>query len=364
MFRGILLCLLLGAVCGGQTLDEAVRSLAKAVVARLAAGEAAHVSTVRNLAAPGTAEAARVRGIFERALRQAGSRTGRPVEVAFTISQNPGGLLLVAEIERGDERQVEMVEYAAPPAPARASHAPLDKRLLWEQDSPMLDVAVMGDAMQVLEPLQVVSYARRPSGWERVDAKPLEGAVAVRDPRGELRVADDSITALLPGLACRGVWKPALDVHCEPAGAGAEFTPARNTMQAEDWPPVFSFAQIDEHSRPLYLAAELDGRTHLYDSARKPAGAFDGWGDDFAAVQTGCGAGRVALASSASARDAVDSVTAFEIVDRKPVELSDPAEFPGPVTALWPAPGGAVAIARDLATGRYAAYSLSLDCGR
>ena len=126
----------------------------------------------------------------------------------------------------------------------------------------------------------------------------------------------------------------------------------------------FSFAQVDERSRPLYLTAELDGRTHLYDSLKKPAGAFDMWGDDFAAVLTGCGAGRVILASSPAARDAADSVTAFEIVDRKPVELSDPAEFSGPVTALWPAPGGAVAIARDLATGRYAAYSLTLDCGR
>ena len=213
------MCLLLGTICGAQTSDEAVRSLGKAVAARLGGGEVAHVSTVRNLASLGNSETARARAVFEHALRQSGARTARPVEVAFTISQNSAGLLFIAEIERGEERQVAMVEYTAPPAPARASHAPLDKRLLWEQDSPMLDVAVSGDTMIVLEPLQIVSYARRASGWERADSKPLEGAAAVRDPRGKIRAEDDGFTAFLPGLTCRGVSKPVLDVHCESDGA-------------------------------------------------------------------------------------------------------------------------------------------------
>ena len=251
MFRGILLCLLLGAICGAQTFDEEVRSLGKAVAARLGGGEVAHLSTVRNLASLGSSETARARAVFEHALRQSGARTGRPVEVAFTISQNAGGLLFIAEIERGEERQVEMVLYTAPPAPARASHAPLDKRLLWEQDSPMLDVGIAGDAMIVLEPLQMVSYARRAAGWERADARPLEGAAAVRDPRGELRMQDDSFTALLPGAVCRGVLKPALDVHCESAAAGTEFTPARNTLQVEDWPPVSRLPRLTSGRGPF-----------------------------------------------------------------------------------------------------------------
>ena len=360
----ILLCLLLTAICGAQTLDEAVRGLAKKITAQLAPGEVARVTTMRNLSPLGRADTTRARTVLERALRQPVTRAGHPVDIAFTISHNPRGLLLVAEIERGDDRQVEMVEYAAPAAPVRSTHALLDKRLLWEQDEPMLDVRVDGDTMLVLEPTEIVDYVRRPSGWERAEAKPLDGAVAVRDPRGQLQESGESYTAFLPGAVCRGAWKPALDVHCESGGTEARLTPARNTLQVQDWPPVFSFAQIDERSRPLYLTAELDGRTHLYDGARRPVGAFDTWGDDFAAVDNGCGAARAILASSTSGRDAADSVTAFEMVDRKPVAIGDPAEFPGPLTALWPAPGGAIAIARDLPTGRYAAYSLTLNCGR
>jgi hypothetical protein len=362
VFRRILLCLLLGAIGRGQTLDEAVRSLAKKVAARIAPGEVAHVATVRNLSSLGNAETARARAVFERTLRQSTAKRGNSIEIALTISHNSGGLLLVAEIERGDDRQVEMVEYTAPAAPERSTHALLDKHLLWEQDVPILDVLLEGDAMLVLEPTEIVDYARRPSGWERVEAKPLDGAVAVRDPRGQFQVAGDSLMVSLPGLICHGVWKPALDVHCESGGTETKFTPARNTLQVQDWPVMFSFAQTEERARPLYLAAELDGNTHLYDGARRPVGKFDTWGDDFTVIDSGCGADHAVLASAPSARDAVDSVTAFEIVDRKPMEISDPAEFPGPVTALGPTPGGAIAIARDLASGRYAAYTLTLNC--
>jgi len=348
---------LLGGLCHAQTLDEAVRSLAKKVTARLPAGEIARVATVRNFSSLGNAEAARARAVFARALRQPNARHGKPVDVAFTMSHDAGGLLLVAEIEHGDDRQVEMVEYKEPAGPAPSTHAVLEKRLIREQDGVMLDVAVAGDSMLVLEPTEVVSYARRASGWERAETKPLDGTVAVRDPRGRLEANGDTFTAFLPGLVCSGV-------HCQAGTKDVRFTAARNTMQVEDWPAVFSIAQVEERGRPFYLTAELDGRTHMYDAARRPVGAFDSWGDDFVTITSGCGPGPVILASSGRTRDTADSVAAFELVDRKPTQIGDPAEFTGPVTALWSSAGGALAIARDLATGRYAAYTLTLNCGR
>ncbi len=39
-------------------------------------------------------------------------------------------------------------------------------------------------------------------------------------------------------------------------------------------------------------------------------------------------------------------------------------DFPGPVTALWPSPDGAIVIARHAQTGRYAAYSVTANCSR
>ena len=357
MLRGILLLLLLGELGAAQSLDGTVRSLAKKVAAHLAPGEVAHVAAMRNLSPLGNAEATRARMIFERALRQPNARRARPVDVAFTISHNTAGLLLVAEIERGDDHQVEMIAFKPPTGAAPSPHAALEKRLLWEQDGVMLDVAITGDSMLVLEPTAVVVYARRPAGWERIESSPLDGAVAVRDPRGQLEVSGDSFTAFLPGLVCHGV-------HCELGSKDIRLTAARNTLQLEGWPPVFSFAQVDERGRPFYLTAELDGRAHMYDAARRPAGTIDSWGDDFAAIANGCGAGPVILASSAHGRDAADSVAAFNLVDRKPVQMGDPADFEGPVTALWAAHGGALVIARNLATGHYAAYTLTLNCGR
>jgi hypothetical protein len=44
--------------------------------------------------------------------------------------------------------------------------------------------------------------------------------------------------------------------------------------------------------------------------------------------------------------------------------LSDPGEFLGPVTALWPTKDGALVVARNISTGRYEAYSIAVDCGR
>jgi hypothetical protein len=59
-------------------------------------------------------------------------------------------------------------------------------------------------------------------------------------------------------------------------------------------------------------------------------------------------------------------VRAFEIPDREPVEVGPAAEFPGPVTALWPSAEGrsAIAVAKNLKTGRFDAFELAITCGQ
>jgi hypothetical protein len=95
---------------------------------------------------------------------------------------------------------------------------------------------------------------------------------------------------------------------------------------------------------------------HVYDAARKPAGDSDGWGSDFAAV---CGSTKI-LATGPAGPESRDFVTLYELTNRTPVRASAPVEFPGPVTALFPT----LAVARNLSTGWYEAYSLTVDCGR
>ena len=150
MIRAFLFCLLFASVSRGETLDEAVRDLAKKVSARLAPAEAPRV-TARNLSPLGTGEVAKARATLERAIRRPAARPAQPVDVIFTVSQNLRGYLLIAELQRNNERMVDMIEYRPTPV-VRSTRAALEKRLLWEQDAPMLDLAILGDRMIVLEP--------------------------------------------------------------------------------------------------------------------------------------------------------------------------------------------------------------------
>ena len=345
--------LLFSFLAMGETLEDGARAVARSTTVHLSPSERAHV-TLHNLTALSNAEAARIQIAFERALHR-NPRNPKTVEVTLTISDNVKGYLLVAEIFHGDERAVEMTSVPREPsiAPAPAGIT-VTKKLLWEQSAPILDVALVADFMFVLDTSGVSRYERRDGKWDRVGVLPA--ASTVRDPRGRLDLEGDSLTIQLPGTTCRGTWNPSVSLHCD---AGSLLAAARNTLEAADAPAHFSAVR----TKDILLLAEMDGRTHIYDSSGKPAAAFEGWGSDFVAMQGGCAANRVA-ATSASFGDATDSIALYDVVNNAPVRLSDPAEFSGPVTVLWPAKDGALAVARNISTGRYEAYSIAVDCGR
>jgi hypothetical protein len=194
VFRGVFFCLLLALVASGETLDEAVHTLARKVAARLTPADSPRV-VLHNLSTLGGSDAGRARAILQRALRSASSRAGQPVDVTFTVSQNVRGYLLIAELERGGDRVQEMQPWQADAPAQHGMRSAVTARVLWEQDSPMLDVAVNGDRLFILEPAAVVTYLRGAAGWERPDSHVLEGAPVVRDPRGRLQVTADSVAA-------------------------------------------------------------------------------------------------------------------------------------------------------------------------
>jgi hypothetical protein len=288
--------------------------------------------------------------------------------VAFTIAENHREYVLVAELQREGDAVTEIVRFRREPV-VPAARAALEKRLLWEQEDPILDVVIDEERMLVLGPARLDMYARLNTSWEQIESKSLK-TVAARDPRGKLQVSGDSVTAFLPDKVCRGRWKPMLEIECasggalmDVAGERVKFTPGRNTLEAPGWPPFFSLVSLNEGPRRMYLISGLDGRTHMYDSNKQTVSAFDAWGTDFVTTAA-CGSGFTILATSPAGRDSSDSLTAYEIVDSKPAQRSDPVDFPGPVITLWPAGKGATAVARHVATGRYAAYDVTMDCGR
>jgi hypothetical protein len=338
------------------------------------------------------------------ALRARGARvvqSSRPqVQVIVTLSENIQGFLWVAEITRASlpesAPEVVMVEVARPSAENLAAPAEtlaLQKTLVYSQSDPILDVAPLqspGDTearLLVLDTEKIAVYAKQEDNWVLEQSRPLVRSHPwPRDPRGRLVVqADGQFAAYTPGTQCQGTTSPALTLECrerdvawplslgEPLTMSADFVPGRNyfdgklTLEGKELqvPMFFSAAAIPGTPAPLIVLAALDGRTRFFAHKPEPVGAMDGWGSDLTAVQSGCGSGWHILATRPGGLAQPDSVQAFSLRDGTAEQASAPVEFPGPVTALWPAASGreALAVERDLRTGEYEAFTLSISCG-
>jgi hypothetical protein len=352
-------------------MGDAARALARTVAAAVA-HEPANL-TVKNLSTLGAAAAAEIRRVFESELKAAGEPA---VEIQLTISENPTQFLLVAEIRRGADRQVLLESW---PRTSGASNATLqdkplrvaiEKKLLWEQELPILDAAQVGDALLVLDATRVM-FVR---GGQSQSA-PIPATHAwPRDMRGRLSTSSSAFTAYLPGTICRGATEPQLSLECHDSpdpwllapGAIAAFPADRNVFQghidiepggARDLPPFYSAAPANDG----WMFAAGDGRVHVYTHSWEPAGAIDRWGSDIAGIQTPCGA-RI-LATRATTLAEPDAIQSYDVGGGAPNPAGPAVDFSGPITALWSSGNSATAVSRDLQTGRYAAFSLAPTCG-
>jgi len=371
----------------------AARELARKTAAF--AGRGAQVAVAwRNISSlePASLEStAQARTAFEAALEEAGLRVGEvgaTVELRMTVSGNAAQYLMVEEAAKGEERQVWIAwwkrsERAAAPARGVA----IEKKLLWEQDDQILDVAFPAAGMLVLSASNLTLYARTGAQWEPARALPLAPAQPwPRDLRGHLRLKGSGFQALLPGTLCSGTTEPTLSMDChasdEPwmleSGSRAlllaGFAAARNyfdghvttqTGQRKTVAPFFSAASVESQGRTWWLLAGIDGKTQILDAALDPTRpAAPAWGSDIAGTDAQCGAGTVVLATRPGERGQPDGIQAFTMADSTPEPLTETVDFPGPVMALWSSGGNsALAIVRDLRTGKYAAYAVTVVCG-
>ena len=278
----------------------------------------------------------------------------------MTATENISGPLLVIQVQKDDGQSVKTAAYISPPA-ARAAHPSLATTLLWQQPEPILDLALNGDRMLVLSPAQIQVFQRSNATWQAAESAQLDTFAPSRDPRGKLRISQDSLTAFLSGGTCTGQWEPSLQVTCADSteefqsdGERLHFFSGENTFETTAGENIFSIARAGE----FRLIASIDGVIHA--SRGQQAFTIPDWGSDIASLPERCGGNPVFLASSPTA---TDSLTAFELTGPNPRRISDPLLVPGPVTALWPASGGVLAVVHEVAKERYAAYLVSLDCG-
>jgi hypothetical protein len=362
-------------------LGGAARDLARRTAGFTGRNESVHVSW-RNVSSLSSLQLSAARTAFDSALKEVGVRIADAppaIEAHLALSENQEQFLLVEEIRRGDERQVWIAGWnRGRPATPPPSAAFLEKKLVWQQDEPMLDLALAPGVTLVLSPSKITLVGR--GEVPLAIPRPLP-----RDPRGRLRITGATFQAYLPGALCSGTIEPTLTAECRASDemwvleSGsralllAAFAPARNyfdgrvttqTGQRKTGPPFYSAASFEDQGRTLWLLAALDGRAQIYDGAFDLVGSIPDWGSDIAGVDTRCGGGSAVLATRAGDATVPDAVQAFSILNRNPSPLSGAVDLPGPVTALWPSGGtAAIAIVRNLANERYEAYQLSVACG-
>lgn len=295
------LVLLLSGLARADQIEDAAHALALKIAAHLAPQERAHL-VVRNISDLPAPDAARARAKLEAALPKR-SRAKSVVDVSLTFSENTAGYLWVAEIHKGE---VEMVAVSTNTVSAAPDRQLLAKRLLWEQSELLLDVVPQGDRTVVLSEGTVAIIQAE----KRTDV--VLDIPRVRDPRGRLELAGNTLTAYFPGATCRGTEEP-LHLDCDDSSADfllngekVRFTPGRNTIVG-----LRSGDETASVCEGMKLAAVKEDMAGLLDKS---------------------------------------SVTRDQI------------ELPGQITALWPAGDGALVVIRNVETEQYAAYAISVDC--
>lgn len=363
----ILIC---SSAAGAASLDEAARELARRLQARIGAqGRIAAISS-RALPAPGPSDRDAAERILRRELGARISPEGDDLRLTVSHASRRG--LLIAELRRGGEVFVAMEEYDTGPRnamqPSREVPSPrLEKRLIWEQDVPMLDAVFAADRLLVLD-VHGVSMMSGGRVSERFSFPPSASAVP-RDVRGRIAAGEDgAFRAWLPGMACRGAVSPQLRAECSFADGGApwpvapgleaEMNGLSNHFEHPRMQPFFTAARIAEG--PL-VAAGVDGKTRFIDASGVRESDVAA-GSDIAALGNPCEGGGSLLVSSA---DSGLRLSAYTYEGRKLRERPERLEAGGAIMALWP--GGEDATATMIARspgGRYAAYRVSAVCGR
>lgn len=353
------------------------RELAAKILEFTGSAESIHV-VVQNKGRGGSEAAAAFQRELENALKSLGIRLGPAsegtAEVVVTMSENFQGSVWIAEISKGEGRNVAMVSSALPsPAAEKDSLSPvLQVRPVFEQKQPILDLIRRDSELIVLDPYSISTY-HWGEGWQIRRSAPLvHPRPWPRDPRGRLIVEGSTMLAYLPGVVCRGSTDRS-SVDCTDTDAAwpldlpdSKLAEGRNYFRSAGLPPFFSAVRDGSQPDPRSLITALDGKAYLYSQAREVLAIFDGWGSDLAVFRPGCGESTLVLAVLPGENDQPDSIQVFKLADRRAAPAGMPAQLPGTVTALWPAAGGAAAVlvCHNSQAKRYEAFQVSVSCDR
>jgi hypothetical protein len=313
--------------------------------------------------------------------------------VQVFLSEDLRDYVWIAEVHQGaNESSVVMVSFARPDAQLAVHEAAamvVRKTLLWSQADRILDAAILDGTpshLLVLDSNGVIVYRMLDGRWLSEQFLAIAHSRPwPRDLRGRLILRKDHLfDAFLPGIFCRNTSSAPVTMTCyesddpwpigtDQYGLSAFFAPLRNFFtgvlvpgvgKQTTAPAFYSAAALPREKYTLWMLASVNGPLHMLDGITDRTAGKLAWGSDIASVRSGCGSGWQVLATE-NGDSRSDTVRAFEFPDRDPIAVSQPADFGGPITALWAesSGNGAIAVSRNSETGRYEAFRLTITCG-
>jgi hypothetical protein len=370
-------------VANADTLEESAHLLARKVWASV------HGSSVtlkfRNLSSLRSTEFASVSAAFQEELQRRGVKilpADAAVSLVVSVTQNPTQYIGVVQIQRKETIETVMDTIGlvkGPSAPEPAFSLVLHKELLFSSDSPILDVVLDADAKHAyaLGVQEIGSYEWRGAEWVPTGAEhlPVHGSPERAEQGLYSGVLTDAAAAYLPGEVCRISFLDGKGWNCERT---TEHIPVRTVSPAAlagkrvgAW---ISAAQFETEGKMKIVVTGQDGLARLYEEGAEPVAIFPNWGSEIASVYSGCGSGWQVLVTGNGDWVTSDAIQAIDLKDRRAQSVSAAMEFAGPIVTLHTpatrtadnaaANARAVAVARNLQTGRYEAYQLSISCSR
>jgi hypothetical protein len=291
----------------------------------------------QNLTALAPVESSSFRAALQQELKKTGVETttaAQPETLRVTISENVRGLLFVAAVSSGENRQVAMMPWSAPPATERKPRVKLSIQPMLEQSEPVLDILLTDSASEllVLSPSKVASYRMDAGKWTPAGIAGVSWARPLpRDPRGRLENVPGGFRVFVPGTSCSGTIQPDFKITCVPGN--------------ELWP-------LNPRDPSTMVSWVTDKNV------------LDGSANELPTIENPCGAGWIMLGSAAGDTEDHDQIQAYEMVDGQAVAASGLLLVPGPVTSLWPSetPGQSTVVIRNSKTGNYEASRLGVAC--
>jgi hypothetical protein len=358
------------AIGAAQTPAEAAAQLGARISSQLQRRPTVSLE-LQNLSAMTPADLSSFRNALNEELRKAGlamTTTQPETRVHVTVSENTRGLLLVAEMLSGGNRSIIMQPWIAPPLRETKPRLKMSLKSIWTQPEPVLDLLLLNSEseMVVLSPTAVSSFQIMGGKWmpTGIAGLPLTRP-PVRDPRGRIENAPGGFLVYLPGTTCRGALQP-LRLECAAGNEAWPINPRDPSIVAR-WVTDRNVLESPSFQNAFYAGAKgwfSTAEHRIIDRSGNSLALPEAWGSDFGSIESSCGPNPTVLASGSSDNPDRDQARVYEITSGHATPVSDVANLPGPITALWPAepPGQATVVVRDSKTGNYEASRLGVAC--